>query len=537
MSKRILFLAGILLVGILTLLPYGCYMDQDSEQSILFANIKEYLLHLPGDARALQELSDSPVPEISVNIDRDHGMAVYYPALPVWYINRLSPYWGSVFWHMYTFLLVFWGMCSLFYLGKELYHLERVAAFLVLLFFLTPRMFAESHYNNKDMVLLSLTISLFYWGKRLMERQSAKNVCIFAIVGAFAANLKIIGIWIFGALGLYLLLYFIITKQFHGKLPAKAAGCILLWAAAYVLMTPACWTNAPAFFEYLFLGAVDFNRGPDHVLFDGRMLHHDFTGMPKKYLPVMICLTTPVGILLLTLLGCIWAAVDFVRKRGKCLEDTGYVLAMIFIGAVPLVYAVRAATPLYNGWRHFYFVYASMLMAAGYGAFRLWEIADSHGITGNFRAGIITEAAAALYLLILAAGICLNFPQEHSYYNFLSGKNVEERYELDYWDMSVKQAYQSVLRADGRAGITVGALNMPTRWGLDGNWEVLPKEARNVILIAEEWQDAEYVIVNTTYAYMYTYDEYNWVKQNYDLVDFFVSYGNVICEIYHKRPQ
>lgn len=536
MSKRILFLAGILLVGILTLLPYGFYLDQDLEQQVLYSNIKEYLLHLPGDgSEALQELMDSTVPEISVSADKYRGMAIYYPAFLVWYINKLSPYWGNVFWHLYTFLLVFWGMCSLFFLGKKLFHRERVAAFLVLLFFLTPRMFAESHYNNKDMVLLSLTFTLFYWGKRLMEKPSLKNICLFSIVGALAANMRIIGAWLFGALGLYLLFYFIVTKQFRGKLPMKTTGCILLWAAAYILLTPACWTNMAVFFEYLFWSAVDFNKWHDYVLFEGRMLHQDYTGMPRKYLPVMICLTTPVGILLLTLLGCAWAAVDFVRKRGKCLEDTGYVLAMIFIGAVPLAYAVLAATPLYNGWRHFYFVYASMIMAAGYGAFRLWEIAGRHSSAGNSRAGIFTETAAALYLLILAVGICLNFPQEHSYYNFLSGKNVEERYELDYWDMSIKQAYQSVLKANKGAKTTVGALNMPTRWGLDGNWEILPKKTQNIISIAEEWQDAEYVIVNTTYAYMYTYDEYTWVKQNYDLADFFVSYGNVICEIYHKK--
>lgn len=204
MSKRILFLAGILLVGILTLLPYGFYLDQDLEQQVLYSNIKEYLLHLPGDgSEAQQELMDSTVPEISVSADKYRGMAVYYPAFLVWYINKLSPYWGSVFWHLYTFLLVFWGMCSLFFLGKNLFHKERVAAFLVLLFFLTPRMFAESHYNNKDMVLLSLTFTLFYWGKRLMEKPSLKNICLFSIIGALAANMRIIGAWLFGALGLY----------------------------------------------------------------------------------------------------------------------------------------------------------------------------------------------------------------------------------------------------------------------------------------------------------------------------------------------
>lgn len=35
---------------------------------------------------------------------------------------------------------------------------------------------------------------------------------------------------------------------------------------------------------------------------------------------------------------------------------------------------------------------------------------------------------------------------------------------------------------------------------------------REKITIAEEWRDARYVIINTTYAYMYTREEYIWIK-------------------------
>lgn len=529
LQKSTLFLVGILLVGLLTLLPYGSYLDQTSEQRILFANIKEYLLHMPGETPELvQELTDFQVLEISIDEDRDHGMAVFYPAFPVWYINQVSPYAGSIFWHGYTFLLVFWGMCSLFYLGKELFHSGKISAFMVLLFFLTPRMFAQSHYNNKDMVLLSLTFTLFYWGRRLMRDQSAKSVCMFAFAGALAANMKIVGAWLFGALGLYVLFYFIFTGQFHKKLFGKTVGCILLWVALFVLLTPACWTDMPAFFEYLFFNAVDYNLWHDYVLFGGRMVHQEFTGMPRKYLPVLMLLTIPVGILLLSAWGCLMAAVDFVRKRGKCLESTGYVLMLLVEGAVPLAFAVLSATPLYNGWRHFYFVYASVIVGAGYGAFRLWEIAGAH------KKAIFAKAGAVLYVSVLAVGIAVNYPQEHSFYNFLAGENVLERYELDYWDMSVKQAYESVLAHTGEKRTSVGALNLPTLWGLEGNLKILPKQEREMLAIAEDWKEAEYVIVNTTYAYMYTKDDYHWVKENYEQVASFESYGNVICEVYYR---
>jgi len=528
-NKGILFLTVVFLAGFLTLFPYGAHLDQRSEQRILFANIKEYLLHLPGDTPQLvQELTDYGVIEISVDEDRDHGMSAYYPAFGVWYINQISPFAGSIFWHAYTFLLVFWGMCSLFFLGRELFGNDRLSAFIVLLFFLTPRMFAESHYNDKDMILLSLTFTIFYWGKRLMKDQSVRSLFMLAFAGAVATNTRIVSIWIFGAVGLYILFYFIVTKQFHKKLLAKTVGCILLWIALFVLLTPACWPDMQGFFRYFFINAVDYDLWHDYVLFDGRMLHRDYTGMPRKYLPVMMLYTIPVGILLLSAWGCMAAAADFIRKRGSCLADTGYVLLMAAVGGVPLVYASLMATPLYNGWRHFYFAYAAVIAAAGYGAFRLLKIAQAYGKTAFVKAG------ALLYLLLLAVGILMNYPQEHSYYNLLAGRNVQERFELDYWNMSVKQAYESVLEHAGGREVTVGVLNIPTGWGLTENRRVLPEKEQALISIAEEWKDAGYVIVNTTYAHMYSNEEYSWVKEHYELTDSFVSYGNVICEVYYK---
>lgn len=46
-------------------------------------------------------------------------------------------------------------------------------------------MFAESHYN-KDMVLLSLTFSLFYYVYKLLSELTWKNLFMFALAGALA---------------------------------------------------------------------------------------------------------------------------------------------------------------------------------------------------------------------------------------------------------------------------------------------------------------------------------------------------------------
>ena len=528
-----LFLLGIFLIGILTIFPYGSYLDQQSEQRIVFANIKEYLIRLPGEEPGLvKDFTDAGILRISEDEDRDHGMAAYYPVFWIWYVNQVSPWAGSLIWHIYTFVLVFLGICALYFLGKELFGSVKAAGFMTLLFFLTPRMFAESHYNNKDMVLLSLTFILFFLAFRLMKNPSWKNVVLFAVAGAAAANLKIVGIWIFGVLGICGAVYLIRCRRLTREILLKMVSCMVLWALLYALLTPALWENPVSFFQYLFSYAVDYDLWHDYVLFQGRMVHQEYTGMPRKYLPVMMLLTIPVGILILALAGGILLLGRLALSKGrKFFDKEGFLFILILIDLVPFAYAVFAATPLYNGWRHFYFLFAPIVIVAGYFAWSCWGWCRGRGklLFGLFQGG---------YLAFLALGILWNYPYEHSFYNILAGKNVEERFELDYWDMSVHQALEEICRdaGEGRTA-SVGAADNPTHWGITGNWKILSRENREKIHVKnkEDWREADYVVVNMTYSFMYSQEEYKEIKSTHRLIWDCDSYGNTICQVWKRE--
>ena len=130
----------------------------------------------------------------------------------------------------------------------------------------------------------------------------------------------------------------------------------------------------------------------------------------------------------------------------------------------------------------------------------------------------------------------LNYPNEHSYYNIMAGKNVVERYELDYWDISVKQALDTILKQENTKNIIhIGALNNPTRWGVSDQLAYFPSDKKESFYIDEDWNNSAYVIVNTTYAIMYSRNEYYFIRDNYEFVKEFTSYNNVICEVWRKR--
>ena len=109
---------------------------------------------------------------------------------------------------------------------------------------------------------------------------------------------------------------------------------------------------------------------------------------------------------------------------------------------------------------------------------------------------------------------------------------MENRYEWDYWDVSMREALEWL--SDETDNATVGALNNPTMWGIHDTIYASPKKIKEDIVAKDNWEEAEYIIVNPGYAYLYSVEQFQYVKDNYTMVYQIKSYGNVINEVYKK---
>lgn len=147
------------LIGLLTASDYGIYMDQQSEMTILRENLKEYAHYLLGDdSEAMQYYNRIGLPRITETVEIDHGMAVFYPLAPL--MTRMDYDQPSLFplWNMLAWCWFMGGVMALYGLCRKL-GMNRLVAFAgALMLYLCPRFFAEGHYNNKDMVLMSLSL-------------------------------------------------------------------------------------------------------------------------------------------------------------------------------------------------------------------------------------------------------------------------------------------------------------------------------------------------------------------------------------------
>ncbi|MBO5292656.1 MAG: glycosyltransferase family 39 protein [Lachnospiraceae bacterium] len=559
-KKGLICVLFLLLFGIgMAVTPaYGQHCDENNQFVLVHANMKEYILQLVhGGMREelLQWYEDHGIVEISQSENLDHGIAAYYPIAPFLLTEQLSHGLMLLLWNGYTFLLFFTGVIALYFIGKKLFQSRLAGCVTAVMFYLTPRMFAEGHYNNKDLVLLCLALVSVWMGLCMEENRQFRYALLMGTAAAFAANVKIVGAWPFGLVGLFYLWELTRKKEWNLHNFAVGLGAVISFFAVYVLITPACWTDPVGFLAYLTGNAQHFSRWDDEVLFDGKLYKHSRNPLPHTYLLRMLCMTVPVYVLVLWAVGQIAVLVRLVRERGCFFtkrENTFMLLAGIW-WLVPLGLAMAGQTLVYNSWRHFYFCYGAIVLLAVFGLRELMRLAEAafsfRSVKQGRDGGLNCHTAAACSGYGLLA-VCLCFtavqnmkyhPYQYAYFNVLAGEGIEERYEIDYWVIGGKSVLEELyadLEAEGDSHpVKVSACDLTTLIGMDNGWINLPKEKREVLVCIDDWQEADYVVVNSTYSTieeMSGNEDSRYVREHYQKVCRISAYGNEIWSVYAK---
>jgi hypothetical protein len=182
-----------------------------------------------------------------------------------------------------------------------------------------------------------------------------------------------------------------------------------------------------------------FFEKPWQELFDGRVI--SVPDMPRSYVPTLFALKLPV---ILSVLGFGGAAGALVAAfRGNLAANRRAVLLLIALAALlPLAVTIALRPAMYNGIRHFVFVLPPLAVLGGLAAAFLLEIAA--------RRLRFPPIAGALVLIVGAAVPVVEMvrlhPYEYTDFNWFYGgvAGARDRYMLDYWGLSFKQASQAL---------------------------------------------------------------------------------------------
>ena len=537
-----LFFVVLFIFGLALSYQFGDYWDETLEANILKHNAVEYIFRLFPEGSKIRSLCEGQA-GIAQSIDRDHGIAVMYPLAPivatedVSQFNAISAAGISLIWHTYIYILSFTAVLALYYIGKKLFHSELAGCVSSLLFFFSPRFFAEMHYNNKDVLLLVLaidTLALVISTVDAWKRKGKfllKKIILLSFVGGLTMNTKIVGIAIVDLFGALMICLMICEKVPAKRIASVSAGTLLAALAFYFLLTPAMWGGIGEiidFHKYAIENANRFSRWSGNILFEGTMYEYSVDPLPRYYLIKLLLLTSPVFISAFFCVGAAVLTAGMFREKTAFFKAPENLIAIFsaleFI--VPMLYAFVTKTQVYNGWRHFYFVYLGYIVISAYGIVRTHRAIQKIPLKKTF------DAAVGLCMAAVVVGICVNHPFEYTYYNPLVS-NAQERYEMDYWNVGTKEVLKNILadRNDTSMPITVGASDNNTMTGIEREMHRMTNP--DVITLCAEPDGAEYIVENITYGKILGIKEFD--KAKYDIMEQFSSYGNLVFTVYKLK--
>jgi 4-amino-4-deoxy-L-arabinose transferase-like glycosyltransferase len=278
-------------------------------------------------------------------------------------------------------------------------------------------------------------------------RPGAATIVLVGVGAGLALGTRILGG--FGALYAIAALALIVTIEARRdglRAAAAAAGGFLLRLlpgfllgyAAMALVWP--WGAAEPLNPFRALQYFSrFFEEPWDELFGGVLIK--VTQMPRSYLPTLLALKLPEMFTVLAL-GGVGGALIGAFRSGNAPNRRAVLLLVALAAALPIAIAVAMRPAMYNGVRHFLFVVPALAVAGGLAGAWLFDALRHRG-------HLIAMGAAVAFVVGIAlpvADMVRAHPYEYTSFNRIAGgvAGARERYMLDYWGLSLKQASQAL---------------------------------------------------------------------------------------------
>lgn len=480
------FMFGIyLLLGILVHADYGVSWDEPISRSNGMINLK-YVESII----APQLLTDDvkSLPNLAEWRDKDYGVAFELPLAMLekaFGVSGENPY---AFRHLLTFLFSALGVVALYKTSTFLYRDYRLGVLAALMLIFSPRFFAESFYNSKDIVFMAATAVAIYTMTRFITTPRLSWAVLHGLACAYAIDVRIMGVATVvvtvGLLGARVIRKEVSGRQFLVYMAAYAGMTFLVVVALF----PFLWKSPLNNFAFVFRNMARF-RWDSEMLYMGDI--YLASKVPWHYLPVWIALTTPLPFLLLMLSGCVHGGGIILRNRQWLWGNVKEMIELSYIALAigPLLVVMLMQSLVYDGWRQLYFVYPAFVLVALGGFVALYRALKN---TRLWRLGLLVTIA--LTLCANAVWMVRAHPLQNVYFNVLAGKHWKDKFDLDYWGLANRDAVQYVLAHESDQHITFRAIS---RTPLDRALLMLTASDRaRVMLPSDEWAKPEFVLNN-----------------------------------------
>jgi hypothetical protein len=430
-------------------------------------------------------------PILSTDLDAIHGAAFDALAFALEKMLRIGDIKNAfMFRHLLTFLVALAGIYAVQRMAHRRFSDWRIGLLAALFLVLTPRLFAESFYNSRDVVFMAVFAIAMNTTILFVLNPSLKSGFLHGVASAVAIDIRITAV-ILPLATVTILIIRLMKREL--LIPITCRALIAYLSATCILvsgMWPWLWSDPLGNFVQSFRNMLNL-PGQDLALIPVRYMGRLIPGtdLPWHYIPVWMSITTPLLYLALFLAGA-FNTLRQVASRGTSLWRDGQELQdAIFFGlfAAPIAATILRHSPLYDGWRHLYFIYPAFLLLAIKGWVSLW----GNGL-GTIRRSMLA-VVTGISIVHTAAWMWKAHPFQNVYFNTLAGTDLRSRYELDYWGLANTKALEYILRNDNSEVITVradSATPLETSFNMIDAWD------RKRLRYSNDRALAHYIVTN-----------------------------------------
>jgi hypothetical protein len=524
----ILIYSAFFIIGILSFRDFGLSVDEWDLRLLGFVNLKYIMEFFSQDS--LPKLNTIlSIPKISEYSSNTHGVIF---ALPMAYIEYFFNITDSQKYylvrHFFNHLIFLISNFYFFLLVKEKFNNWIYGIFGCLFLFLSPRIFAESFYNQKDILFLSLFIINLYYAIHFLKSPSLKNSFLFSLTTALAIDIRIMGIIIFPIIVFFTYLKYLKNKKF--KIFKGTCAYLILFPFMTILFWPYLWESPFIHFGQIFKILSSYTSVGYNYYFGN---YYESSNLPWHYVFVWIGITTPFFYLLLFIIGFANHTIKIKQRIFDTSNDHGlnnllggekelqdHIYYLLFI--IPILLVIFLNSTLYNGWRHLYFIYPCFLLIS---------LKGLHLINLKYfkKRNLQFKILVVVFLIPIAVVMIKNHPHQNVYFNFLAGKNVQANFELDYWGLSNKQALEYILKNESKNIIKVGSAGSIS---IENSKQILNSLDRNRILVSKN-TDSDYIIDNYINWYGYKKKRHE-IPKNFKIEKEIIVSGIKIVSIYKR---
>ena len=330
--------------------------------------------------------------------------------------------------HFSTFLIFYISSICFYLICKKFYSFQ-ICLIGVLLYITMPRIFAESFYNNKDVVFLAFFTITNYYFIIFIQNKNFINLLKFSIVVGLLIGTRIIGI-IIPIFVIFFLILDSLDKNFFRSLILSIKFIILVLIFTY-LFWPYLWSNPIENFLFALNQMKNF-QWSGSVFYLGNYEVGKF--MPWHYSLIMMISTIPLVYVIFFVIGFLFILKDISLNFINLKKSNGHVWKnnlqffnqfCFFIITITILSIVEFNSTIYTGWRQIYFLYLPISIIS----------LNAINILNN-KYNLISKILLPFYILIIIFWIFQNHPYQYVYYNFPFSKIAKKNFELDYWGVS-----------------------------------------------------------------------------------------------------